>query len=364
MKLKEIIKELEAFAPLAYQEQYDNSGLIVGNPDTDVNAALLCLDSTEEVIEEAIAKKCNLVIAHHPIVFSGLKKITGKNYVERAIIKAIKNDIAIYACHTNLDNVSLGVNKVIADKFSLKNLQILSPKNKILKRLITFAPEKDAEKVREALFAAGAGHIGDYDKCSFNSVGTGTFKGDENTDPHIGEPGKFTETKEVKIETIYPYPIEGQVLKALKYAHPYEEVAYDIFNLENKYGRVGSGMIGELEKEEDSFSFLKKVKEVMKSACIRHTALPDKKIKKVAVCGGSGSFLLNDAIAAGADIFITADYKYHQFFDADNKIVIADIGHYESEQYTVELIYEVINKKFPKFAFRFSEINTNPIHYL
>lgn len=364
MKLKEITNELERFAPLDYQESYDNSGLLVGDPETEITGALLCLDSTEDIIEEAINKKCNLIIAHHPIVFSGIKKLNGKNYVERTIIKAIKNDIAIYAAHTNMDNVSKGVNELIAKKLGLINLKVLAPKNKILRRLITFAPFDQAEEIREALFASGAGHIGDYEKCSFNSEGKGTFQGNEGSDPFIGEPGKFTETGEVKIETVYPFPIEKQVLEALIKAHPYEEVAYDIINLENKYDSIGSGMIGELEEEEEESAFLKRIKKIMKVKSLRHTSLKGKKIRKVAVCGGAGSVLLKDAIAAQSDVFITADFKYHQFFDADNKIVIADIGHYESEQFTPELFYEIINKKFPKFALHLSEINTNPVNYL
>lgn len=364
MKIKDITDHLESIAPLAYQESYDNAGLIVGNKNDAAKAALICLDSTEEVIEEAIAKGCNLVIAHHPIVFSGLKKLNGKNYVERVIIKAIRNNIAIYAAHTNLDNVHTGVNAKIAEKLGLKNTHILAPKKNLLKRLIVFCPMEKAEEVRRAMFNAGAGTIGEYDECSFNTEGTGTFRGSEKTDPYIGKPGLREEAKEVKIETIYPAPLEGKVLREMLKAHPYEEVAYDIIPLENRFERLGAGMTGELEREHDEMEFLEHVKQVLRSGCIRYTKLLGKKVKRVAVCGGSGSFLLNDAIAAEADIFITADYKYHQFFDAEDKIIIADVGHYESEQYTKELFYEVITKKFPTFALHLSETNTNPINYL
>jgi dinuclear metal center YbgI/SA1388 family protein len=364
MKLKEITNHLESIAPLTYQENYDNAGLICGDPGMDIKAALICLDSTEEVIDEAISKGCKLVIAHHPIVFSGLKKFNGKNYVERVIIKAIKNDIAIYAAHTNLDNIHTGVNSKIAEKLGLKNCSILTPQKNVLKRLITFCPAEKAEEVRNALFSAGAGHVGNYDECSFSSEGTGTFRAGKGANPYVGEIGKRALEKEIKIETIFPEYLESSVLKALFEAHPYEEVAYDLIRLTNTNDRVGSGMIGILEAELTEIDFLQRVKTAMKAPMIRHTALRNKKVLKVAVCGGSGSFLLPDAISQGADVFVTSDFKYHQFFDAENRIVIADIGHYESEQYTSELFYEILTEKFSTFALHLSKINTNPINYL
>lgn len=364
MKVKEITDYIESIAPLAYQESYDNAGYICGNPNADVTAVLICLDSTEEVIDEAIKQKCNLVIAHHPIVFSGLRKITGKNYVERVIIKAIKNDITIYAAHTNLDNVHNGVNAKIAEKLGLVNCKVLAPQVGGLKKLITFCPEKEAEKVRQALFNAGAGNIGNYDECSFNSSGIGTFRGNDNANPFVGEKGKQHQEKELKIETIFPAHIEKSLISALKKAHPYEEVAFDIIPLSNSNQLVGSGIIGELAQETDEMAFLGQIKQKMEAKSIRFTQLLGKKVKKVAICGGSGSFLLKNAINSGADIFVTADFKYHQFFDAENRIVIADIGHYESEHFTSELFYEILSKKFTTFAIHLSKINTNPINYL
>jgi len=364
MKLKEITDCLEAYAPLAYQESYDNAGLICGSHDMDITSALICLDSTEAIIDEAIAGGCNLVIAHHPIVFSGLKKFNGKNYVERVIIKAIQNNIAIYAAHTNLDSVHNGVNAKIAEKLGLINCTVLSPQKNLLKKLVTFCPVESEDGIRKALFDAGAGHISNYDECSFNTSGTGTFRAGPGSHPFIGEQGKQHYEKEVKIETIYPQQIESQLLKALLQAHPYEEVAYDLIPITNAHNQVGAGLIGELPAETDAMVFLTQLKIIMKADCMRYTALRDKKIKKVAICGGSGSFLLGDAIKNGADIFVTADFKYHQFFDAENRIVIADIGHYESEQFTVELFYEILKKKFPTFAVLKSTINTNPIKYL
>jgi dinuclear metal center YbgI/SA1388 family protein len=364
MKLHEIITCLESFAPLAYQESYDNSGLICGEPDMELRSALICLDSTEDVIEEAIKLDANLVIAHHPIVFSGLKKITGSTYVERVIMKALRNNIAIYACHTNLDNVCDGVNAKIAEKLGLKNTKVLQPKNSLLKRLITFCPQEKAEEVRNAIFKAGAGTIGNYDECSFNSNGTGTFRASEGANPYVGEIGKRAEEPEVKIETIYPAYLESKVISALIKAHPYEEVAYDLIPLTNAHKQVGSGLIGELPEPLDAMEFLAGLKAAMKADMLRYTAVKKGKVSKVAVCGGSGSFLLKNAIRAGADVFVTADFKYHEFFDAENQIVVADIGHYETEHFTSELIYEILTKKFNTFALHLSKINTNPIKYL
>jgi len=363
MKLSHLTSYLESLAPLPYQEDYDNSGLIVGNPDMDVHQALFSLDCTEAIVDEAVARSCDIIISHHPIVFRGLKKLNGKTYVERVVEKAIKNDIAIYAIHTNLDNVMEGVNAKICEMLELENCRILSPKNGLLKKLVTYVPEDKAEQVRNALFHAGAGNIGDYSECSFNADGTGTFKGGEDTTPYVGEPGKRHYENEVRIETIYPANIESKLLMALFLAHPYEEVAYDLYTLSNQHQQVGSGMIGELEEEITEEEFLFVIKQNMQAKVIRHTALTGKKVKRVAVCGGSGSFLLNYAISAGADFFVTADFKYHEFFDAEGKLVIADIGHFESEQFTVQLLYDIIRKKFPNFAVRLTEINTNPVKY-
>ncbi|WP_207421694.1 Nif3-like dinuclear metal center hexameric protein [Desertivirga brevis] len=364
MKLKDITSYLESLAPLSYQEDYDNSGLIVGEPEADIIAALISLDCTEAVVDDAINKGCNLIISHHPIVFKGLKKFNNKSYIERVVIKAIRNNVAIYAIHTNLDHISAGVNAKICSKLNILNPLILSPKAAILKKLVTFCPLNEADSVRDALFKAGAGNIGNYSECSFNSEGFGTFKAGHNTNAYVGEKGLQHHEPEIKLETVFPEVFEKQILSALFRTHPYEEVAYDIYPLDNYYPRVGAGMIGVLEQEMDELAFLKDVKEKLKAKVIRHSSLLGKKVKKVAVCGGSGSFLLNKAISAGADIFITADYKYHEFFDAENKIVIADVGHFESEQFTQELLFELIQKKFSNFALHLTEVNTNPINYL
>lgn len=364
MKLSQLTTFLEGFAPLAYQENYDNAGLIVGHPEVDVYQALISLDCTEAVVDEAIAINCQVIISHHPIVFRGLKKFNGVSYVERVIEKAIRNNIAIYAIHTNLDNIAEGVNARICEVLGLRNCHILAFKPNLLKKLVTYVPVSYADEVRNALFNAGAGNIGNYSETSFSTDGTGTFKGNQQTNPFVGKPGKRHNENEVRIETIYPAMLESKILMALVLSHPYEEVAYDLYALTNQKHGVGSGMIAEMELPVDAEEFLIYIKQKMRTHVIRHTALTGKQIKKVAVCGGAGGFLLNQAIAAGADIFITADYKYHEFFDADDKIIIADIGHYESEQFTQQLLYDIIKKNFPNFAIRLTEINTNPVKYL
>jgi dinuclear metal center YbgI/SA1388 family protein len=364
MKLHELTAYLESLAPLAYQEDYDNSGLIVGHPDKEINSALVSLDCTEAVVDDAIAKGCQVIVSHHPIVFKGLKKLNGKTYVERVIEKAIKNNIAIYAIHTNLDAVANGVNARICETLGLTDCRILAPKHGLLKKLVTYVPVNYADKVRAALFAAGAGQIGNYTEVSFNTEGTGTFKAGENADPFVGEKGIIQKEPEIKIEVVYPVNLENKILVALFMEHPYEEVAYDLYALTNQYQTVGSGMVGELAEPIDELAFLQMVKYKMNAGAIRYTKLRHKPVKRVAVCGGSGSFLLKNAISAGADVFVTADFKYHEFFDAEEKLVIADIGHFESEQFTQNLIVELIKKKFANFAVRLTEVNTNPIKYL
>lgn len=364
IKLHSIIEEIEKFAPLSYQVSYDNCGLLVGNKNMDVSGAILCLDCTEDVVNEAISKNCNLIIAHHPIIFGGLKRLNGNNYVERTIIKAIQNNIAIYACHTNLDNVKLGVNHKIASKLGLVRTQILSPKSSILKKLVTFVPTENINNVRDTLFKAGAGNIGNYSECSFNTEGIGTFKGNAESNPFIGEKGKLSEEKETRLEVIFESYLESKILQALFKSHPYEEVAYDIYRLENSYQNIGSGLIGELEKPMPEIEFLTLVKDIFKVKHIKHTPILGKSIQKVALCGGSGSFLLKNAIMSKSDIYISSDFKYHDYFDAENQILVADIGHYETEQFTPEIFYEIISNKFPTFATYLTEINTNPVNYL
>ena len=363
-KIREIANALEMFAPLPLQEGYDNAGLQVGLHEAEVEGALLCLDVTEEVIDEAVASECNLIISHHPLLFKPLKRITGASYVERCILKAISNNIAIYSAHTNLDNAAGGVNFKIAEKLGLKNVKILSPKENMLLKLAVYVPVSHAESVRSALFNAGCGKIGNYDCCSYNIEGEGTFRAGEECSPFCGAIGKLHTEKEVRIETILPAFIKSRALKALLDAHPYEEPAYDIYPLNNAWPTVGTGVIGELAEPMDAKEFMLEVKRIFGVERMMHTAAQDKKISRVALCGGAGASFAKDAAAAGADIFITGEGHYHDMFNYTSGMIMAAIGHYESEQYTSELISEVLQQRFPDLRIKITEKRTNPIYYL
>ncbi|MCK4561901.1 MAG: Nif3-like dinuclear metal center hexameric protein [Flavobacteriaceae bacterium] len=361
--IKHITNYIEELAPLAYAEDFDNVGLLVGNYNTTVTGILVTLDTLEKTIDEAIAKSCNLIISFHPIIFSGLKKLNGSNYVERVVIKAIKNNIAIYTMHTALDNSLKGVSAKMCEVIGLKNTKVLIPQKGNLKKLTTYVPHKNAEELRNNLFAAGAGKIGNYDQCSFNVLGEGTYRGNQNSNPTLGEKEILHHEPETSISVIFEKHKENELLKTLFNVHPYEEIAYEIVALDNVHQNIGMGMVGELEEEMDTISFFNFLKEKFHLKVIRHSALSDKKVKKVAVLGGSGSFAINNAKKADADIFITADLKYHDFYKAENQIVLADIGHYESEQFTKNLLVDYLTKKITNFAIILSENNTNPINY-
>lgn len=363
INIRELTGFLEDFAPLSSQAGFDNCGLLVGDPSWEVSGVLVTLDCIESVVDEAIALGANIIVAHHPIVFSGLKKLNGKSYIERTVLKAIKNDIAIYAIHTNLDHHIQGVNDEIANRLGLINKSILQPNSGVLNKLAVFVPKSHVYEVENALFSAGAGTIGNYEECSFRSEGLGSFKPKAGAKPHSGKIAERSEEEEVRLEVLVSTHRMGSVQKALRLAHPYEEIAYDIYPLLNVNQDEGSGMIGELEEEMDALEFLTFLKAAFEVSVVRHTALLGKKIKKVALCGGSGSFLLPDAKRQGADIYVSADFKYHEFFDAENDLIIADIGHYESEQFTTNLLVGKLKEKFTKFAIHRTCVNTNPIKY-
>jgi dinuclear metal center YbgI/SA1388 family protein len=363
MKISEITNYLESLAPLSSQESYDNSGLLTGSKNDEVTNVLIVLDCTEAVLDEAIRKKCNLIIAHHPIIFKGLKKLTGSNYVQRTVIKAIQNNIAIYAIHTNLDNFKYGVNKKIGDLLGISNPKILQPAENTLTKLTVFVPTDHAEKVMNAMFEKGAGKIGNYSDCSFSSSGNGTFKAGELASPFVGETGVRHSEPETKIEVLVSNHRIHSIVAAMIEAHPYEEVAHDLIPLSNSNIHEGAGMIGDLASPMHETELLQKIKSTFKCEIIRHTAFLNKPVQRIAWCGGSGSFLLSRAIAAKADFFITGDFKYHEFFDTENQIVIADVGHFESEQFTIDLLSELLQEKFPKFAPSIGETNTNPVKY-
>ncbi|MDO4165277.1 MAG: Nif3-like dinuclear metal center hexameric protein [Bacteroides sp.] len=364
MKIKEIVSALERFAPLPLQDGFDNAGLQIGLTDAEATGALLCLDVNEAVLDEAIALGYNLVIAHHPLLFKGVKSITGKDYIERCILKAIKNDIVIYAAHTNLDNALGGVNFKMAEKIGLKNVRVLAPQENALMKLVTFVPTDHAEAVRKALFAAGCGCIGNYDSCSYNLEGEGTFRAKENAHPYCGEIGKLHAEKEVRIETVLPAHRKREVVKALLSAHPYEEPVYDLYAIQNEWMQAGSGIIGELETPETESEFLKRIKKTFEVGCVKHNKLTGREIQTVALCGGAGAFLMPLAIRNHADVFITGEIRYHEYFGHESDILLAEIGHYESEQYTKEILYTIIREAFPYFELQISKVNTNPIKYL
>ena len=364
MKIRDITSCIEKIAPLNYAEDFDNVGLLVGNYNTQITGVLVALDTLENVVDEAIENNCNLIVSFHPILFTGLKKLNGKNYVERVLIKSIKNDIAIYAMHTALDNSFQGVNAKICEVLGLIHKKVLIPQRNTLKKLTTYVPHEHADEVRLALFKAGAGNIGNYDNCSFNTEGYGTYRGNENSKPLIGKKGRIHTENETFISVIFEKHKEIDILASLVNAHPYEEVAYDIVSLDNLHQEIGIGMIGELPEEKSESEFLQLLKDNMKAKGIRHSKLLGKPVKKVAVLGGSGSFAIENAIQKTADVYVTADLKYHEFFKADNKLVIVDIGHYESEQFTKNLLVDILTKKFPNFAIILSQKNTNPIYYL
>lgn len=364
MRIKEIIDALEKFAPLPLQDSFDNAGLQIGLTEAKITGALLCLDVTEKVLDEAIALGYNLIISHHPLIFKGYKSITGKDYVERCIIKAIQNNLAIYSAHTNLDNALGGVNYKIADKIGLENVRILFPKEAQLLKLVTFIPAEHAERIRTALFNAGCGHIGNYDLCSYNLKGEGTFRALENANPFCGQLGERHSEEEIRIETILPCYLKNKVKKTLLSVHPYEEPVIDFYSLDNSWEQAGAGIIGELTKPETELYFLNRIKELFEVECLKYNGLKGKLIQKVALCGGAGAFLLPQAMKLKADVFLTGEFRYHEYFGHEEEILMAEIGHYESEQYTKEIFYSIIKDLFPSLAVQISKINTNPIKYL
>ena len=363
VRVKDLMKFLDDFAPFRLQESYDNSGLQTGNPETEITGVLVTLDCTEDVIDEALQQGCNVVVAHHPVIFNPLKSLTGHNHVERTIIKAIRSNVSIVAIHTNLDNIKEGVNKAIADKLGLLNRKILAPAQGNIYNLVTYVPESHSGDVLDALHAAGAGKIGNYSHCSFRSDGTGSYLPEGEAEPWLGSKGRLEQVNEVRLEVLVPAYRSEAIMKALFNSHPYEEVAYYLTSTLNRNQETGAGMTGDLANPMPADAFLRHLKTTMKTGLIRHTALCHKEISKVAICGGSGSFLLKKAIESGSELFITADFKYHDFFGAEGKIIIADIGHFESEQFTKELLTDALRKKFTNFAVVLSKIDTNPISY-
>lgn len=362
--LNDIIETIESVAPVAWQESYDNAGLQVGNRFHPVSGAVVCLDVTEGVVDEAIALGYNLIVSHHPLLFKGLKSITGRSYVERIVIKAIQHNIAIYAAHTNLDNAPGGVSFRMARKLGLTEVRVLDPMPGLLMKLVTYVPVSHVEAVRTALFEAGAGHIGNYDQCSFGQEGEGTYRPGVQAHPYCGTIGEQHREPETRLEVIVPVYMQGAVETALKRSHPYEEPAFDWIPLANRWEQVGAGVVGNLPEPADELLVLEKLKDTFAVGCVKHSPLHGRKISRVALCGGAGASLMSRAVAVGADMFVTGEIRYHDYFEYESRILLAEVGHYESEQYTKEIFCEIIQKKFPTFAIRSTQVDTNPINYL
>jgi len=363
LKIKDIINFLETIAPLSYQEDYDNSGLACGDAEMDCSGALVSLDLTPAIIEEAAQKGFNLIIVHHPPIFKGLKRITSNDPIAEMLISCIKNDISVYAIHTNLDNVLHGVNGEIADRLGLNQTRVLSPMSSTHRKLTFYVPTEHAEKTRNAVFEAGAGMIGNYDQCSFNTEGDGTFRALEGANPFVGSPGIQHTEKEIKVELMYPSCLESLIIRKLKENHPYETVAYHTTNLENRFHEIGGGIIGNLEEPISEAALLNRVKKAFQTSTIRHSPFTGRHVQKVAICGGSGKSMINNALREGAEVFLTADLGYHDFFLPNGKMLLADMGHFESEQFTSDLILRRIKEKFPTFALLKTGISTNPVNY-
>ena len=370
MTIQHVINELNILAPLNYAEDFDNVGLLVGNPNNDLTGILVAHDATKDVVDEALQLGCNLIVCFHPILFKGLKTITGKNYVEKSVIHAIKNDISIVAIHTAFDNDAFGVNDLLRKALDLEKPEILIPKKGTIKKLVTYVPKESTENVKNALFAVGAGAIGNYENCSFVSDGMGSFKGNEHSNPVYGEKGETHQEAEHMLSITFAKHLESKVLSALFRSHPYEEVAYEITTLENKNQKLGLGMVGKLMKSMDCEAFLEHVKSRLGIKFIRHSALIDKKIEKVAVLGGSGAFAIEEAKRSGAQAFVTSDLKYHDFFSAENEILLIDAGHFETEQFIKSFLFDYLSKKITNFApalsggkVILSTTNTNPVKY-
>lgn len=362
--LKEIANCFEAMAPLSHQESYDNSGIQLGEPDKQIDSALVTLDLNEQVAEEAIRLGVDLIVTHHPLIFKPLKQISGATPTERMVIGCLRHDIAVYACHTNLDASPQGVSHYLARKLGITNGTLLEPRQGLFTKLVVYIPAHAFPKVREALFQAGAGTMGDYEQCGFSAHGLGSFLPGKETHPYVGTPEQFHEEPEVRFETLFPSRLKKRVVEALMASHPYEEPAFDLFPLLNASNDAGFGWVGNLPEPLSAGHFLEKLKEKLACGALRYSTPPSRPIQKVAICGGSGSDLLGLAIAAGADAFVTADLKYHAFQAAEGALLLVDAGHYETEQFTKELFYDVLTKKFNNFAVHISKVKTNPINYL
>lgn len=363
MKISEITGAIEKYAPLWLQEEWDNAGLQVGDTDREATGAVLCVDATEAIVDEAIDRGVNLVISHHPLLFRGLKRITGRTATERIVAKALKHDIAIYSAHTNMDSAPGGVSWATGRRAGLTAMRTLVPQQGRLMKLAVFVPSAYSNAVSEALWNAGAGRMGNYDRCAYMTDGRGTYRPLPGADPAIGTVGQSHTEAETRIEVVFPTAISGRVVQAMLKAHPYEEPAFDLIPLANDITSAGLGVIGSLKTPMPASEYIAWVKQALGIGAIPYAGDARRMVHRVALCGGAGAEFIGNAIAAGADLYMCGDLKYHDFTTHADSIVLADIGHYESEQCTKEIFYDIIQKNFPNFATYYAEEDKNPISY-
>ncbi len=352
---------LESVAPSLYAESYDNVGLLVGRSEWKCEKVLVALDITEAVVQEAIEKGVQAIVAHHPVIFGGIQRLTGEDTAQRAIELAIKHSIALLACHTNLDAIEGGVSYRMAQAISLVNVRTLQPRSGLLWNLIVYVPAESAETLLEALWEAGAGKMGAYDECAFRSHGLGSFRPKEGAHPHNGVIGERAFADEIRLELLVPEGARKKVHQCMMEHHPYEEIAHSWLKHDGVHHSVGFGAIGQWDAC-DWPEAVRRIKTAFGVASFRHTMPIASDYRTVAVCGGAGADLLAQAKSQQAELFITSDITYHRYFGADDRLVFIDIGHWESEQHAMELLIDIVREKFPNFAVLKSETNTNPMH--
>lgn len=363
LPLKTLLAGLEQWVPFVWQENYDNAGLILGDPNQQIRKALVCFDVTPEVVDEAVRNEADLILSHHPAIFKGIKRINPASRLGYMLKQSLCHDIAWCALHTNLDNTLSGVNSWLCEHLGLQEVRPLVPLQGIYGKLQVYVPEAYAEKLRQALAEAGCGAGTKYDTCSYTSRGEGRFRAGSQAHPFTGRIGELHCEAECKIECLYPLHKTRQVLDVLRTNHPYEEPAFDLLPLQNEAVEQGAGAIGILPETMQERELLDKLKELTGVHCIRHSGFQGRRIKKIALCGGSGGSFIANACGQKADVYITGDLKYHDFTDTEPGTWLVDIGHFESEKFAMELIFRFIRKNFPNFAVSISEQAKNPVSF-
>lgn len=365
MTIKEVTQFLESRFPLYLQEDFDNCGVQCGNVNNEISGAMVCFEMTEKIIDEAISKNCNLVISHHPLILKrGITKIVPSDRVGAMICKALANNMVLYSMHTNIDSGEGGGNDVFAEKLGLSDVKVMAPVKGLYRKLVVNVPAEHSEKLKEALFKIGCGQQGNYQKCSYSTLGKGQFEPNGEAKPFIGTQNNLEKVEEERIEMIYPAYLQHAVIQAIYENHPYEEPAFDLFSLENTERKVGLGRIGELPEEMDCKEFFSYLKEKLNLEHLRYCGDEGKKIRRVAVCGGGGAGFIDTAIALNADAYVSGDFKYHDFFKSHSGTVLVDIGHYEGECFIKNIIFNLLKEKFTTFAVLSSEFENLNVKYI